>query len=335
MREGVKDCLWMFTVDESSPATETWEELKLEGAQPQFLCHHSAVLFGQVMLIYGGTDHAVDSNGLYLVDLMTLSCEKRMPSAQYWPPAMDSHTAVLVSQQSVPTMVLFGGFIQDSRTNFLFQLNLSTWEWTRLASSGSTPCPRSGHSAVEYSGLMFVYGGTEEGGARLNDLWRFDFQHGTWLQISTENGPAGRTGHSACVSEGTMIVFGGYKEVTKETNEVYRYTFENGLWDLIMEQTEVADPVRTMPESRSPSKVSPKKGSPSGSPSKRMNDATPRKSPSLTFEGLPAVPASGRVLGRVPHPRDGHTAVLIRRKMYVFAGDRGQLPFNDLYALSL
>lgn len=39
--------------------------------------------------------------------------------------------------------------------------------------------------------------------------------------------------------------------------------------------------------------------------------------------------------GMKPVARDGHTATMLGQKMFVFAGDRHKMSFNDLFALNL
>jgi len=48
------------------------------------------------------------------------------------------------------------------------------------------------------------------------------------------------------------------------------------------------------------------------------------------YEG-PMNPTEGRIRGRLPHPRDGHSAVVNDNIMIIFGGDRHQMPFNDTY----
>ena len=51
----------------------------------------------------------------------------------------------------------------------------------------------------------------------------------------------------------------------------------------------------------------------------------------VVFYSGPSSPLLGRVEGKVPHSRDGHSAVLYENAMIVFGGDRHQMGFNDLY----
>jgi hypothetical protein len=41
------------------------------------------------------------------------------------------------------------------------------------------------------------------------------------------------------------------------------------------------------------------------------------------------------VRGKRPAARDGHGAVIVGEKLFIFGGDRHHMPFNDLYLLDL
>lgn len=43
----------------------------------------------------------------------------------------------------------------------------------------------------------------------------------------------------------------------------------------------------------------------------------------------------GRVRGRRPKPRDGHTGIVEGNHLFIFGGDRHRMPFNDLYSLDV
>jgi hypothetical protein len=66
--------------------------------------------------------------------------------------------------------------------------------------------------------------------------------------------------------------------------------------------------------------------------SKGSSKKTPRNEEILKkiYDGPPA-PALGRIRGRVPHSRDGHSANLYKDYMIIFGGDRYQMAFNDVY----
>ena len=43
----------------------------------------------------------------------------------------------------------------------------------------------------------------------------------------------------------------------------------------------------------------------------------------------------GRIRGKRPGPRDGHTGVMWQNYFIVFGGDRHHMPFNDLFYLDM
>lgn len=48
-----------------------------------------------------------------------------------------------------------------------------SYKWTRVEAKGDIPAPRSGHSAVQINGIMYIFGGFS-GSACLNDLYALD-----------------------------------------------------------------------------------------------------------------------------------------------------------------
>lgn len=65
------------------------------------------------------------------------------------------------------------------------------------------PAGRWGHSAVYDSDgdRMFVYGGIDDNGHVLDDLWEYRFQDGAWRRLSATEGPGPRFGHSMSAGE--------------------------------------------------------------------------------------------------------------------------------------
>jgi len=43
----------------------------------------------------------------------------------------------------------------------------------------------------------------------------------------------------------------------------------------------------------------------------------------------------GRVRGRRPTARDGHSGLIYQDNLVVFGGDRHHMPFNDMYMLDM
>jgi hypothetical protein len=347
LKEGAQSGLWMIEVTQFDQGE--WEEIPLARSSP--LCRHSAVLLDDVMYVFGGSDGQEEFNTTLAISLRTRAVREIAAASRSLPPPLDSHSACAYTSSQGRFMVVFGGFCVGERTNGLFLLNLDTETWQRV-DAGPGPEPRSNHSAVVFRENMYVFGGTNDEGEKLNDLWKLGLNTLRWEKIqATGDVPSGRSGHSAVVYTDLMIVFGGMKDITKETNDMYSYSLTEHTWVHFQYEHQIKDPVSTEQlEEFKKSKLSPPKpknteGSPtswkrsSESPGLRRNtdlqpaESSPKKKKTL-YDG-PASPTAGRIKDRVPHPRDGHSAVISGSFMIVFGGDRHQMPFNDCYVYFL
>ena len=337
--EGLTGGLWTLRIDESEAENDYWEEVQLKGEAPPPLCRHSGVQYLNQWYVFGGTDHEQESRTLFVLDFETWHWKAHTAANPTCPPLMDSHSASLFINSGTPYMVVFGGFIEGNRSNSLFLLNLETLSWEEvIPSTSQLPAPRVDHTSIVHESCMYIFGGTGEDTIKLNDLWKCDLLSYTWVRIEARGmAPTGRSGHSAVPYSGVMIIFGGVCELNRETNAMYVFDFALETWTQIQFDTIIKDPVSAVlqddlspAQKRSKPPLSPTK-SISTSPSRQLTVA--RKRPAL-YSGPPN-PTHGRITGNVPHPRDGHTAVLYGDHMYVFGGDRGQMPFNDVYAYEL
>ena len=105
--------------------------------------------------------------------------------------------------------------------------------WSRIEVNNAPPQPRSGHSAVVHGNAMYIFGGLGE--YRSNDLFKFDFESGTWTEIKPNDEgkvPSKRCKHSACIYQNTMYVFGGWDSSGK-LNDMYRYHFDRNEWEVV------------------------------------------------------------------------------------------------------
>ena len=357
LREGMVPGVWTFSQVADRPELDTWQEEEGNEAAPPPLCRHSAVVDGNQMIIFGGTDNSSESANTFIQDLNTRAWTVKLPEEPGLPPPIDSHSAVVNNH----CMVIFAGFVGGSRSNHIFVLDLGTMKWSSPPVSGALPSPRSGHSAVSYQGNMIVFAGCGDDGIKFNDLWRLSLTSYVWERVElVGNVPQGRSGHSAIVYRHWMIIFGGVKDLTKETNEMYGFNLDTLQWHLLQEERTIEDPVSAVQlEEYKKGKFAHSKSSHSPSPSPSTAGHKPHhESPNILgkkhdspispegesssgkkrkahlYDG-PASPVLGRIVGRAPYPRDGHSAVLIGDKMFIFGGDRYQMPFNDLYVFAL
>ena len=94
--------------------------------------------------------------------------------------------------------------------------------WTQLTSGAAV---RSGHSAIENNGKMYIFGGA--GPSYLNDLWEYDIAGDSWIQLTS--GATARAGHSAIEYNGKMYIFGGHAGSTG-FNTIWEYDIEGDSW---------------------------------------------------------------------------------------------------------
>ena len=85
--------------------------------------------------------------------------------------------------------------------------SLTSWNTTLL--DGTTPPPRTDHSAIWTGTDMIVWGGWD-GQTTLNTGYKYNTGSNTWTPIATTGAPAARKGHSAIWADSKMIVWGGY-----------------------------------------------------------------------------------------------------------------------------
>lgn len=356
LREGMVPGVWIFSQDSNRPELDTWQEQEPHPSAPPPLSRHSAIEHAGRMIIFGGTDNATESANTYILDLTSKEWTVKPPDGLDLPPPIDSHSAVAHER----FMVIFGGFVGGSRSNQVFVLDLGSMTWSAPQVSGRLPAPRSGHTAVAYQGNMYVYGGSGDDGVKFSDLWKLSLTTYQWENVELVGTvPAGRSGHTAVLYRHWMIIFGGVKELTKETNEMYGFNLDTQHWSLLQEERAIEDPVSAVQlEEYKKSKLQHSKSSHSPSPSPPHSALKVHQSPAIhihkhdspsspdsdhssgkkkkahLYDGPPS-PLLGRIVGRAPYPRDGHSAVLIGDKMFIFGGDRYQMPFNDLYVFAL
>uniref|UniRef100_A0A3Q2QVP5 Host cell factor C2 n=1 Tax=Fundulus heteroclitus TaxID=8078 RepID=A0A3Q2QVP5_FUNHE len=151
-----------------------WKKLKprapRNGSPPCPRIGHSFTLLGGKCYLFGGlANDSEDPNRnvpRYLDDFYELELQPTT-GAKGWnipdtkgggPSARESHTCVAYSGLGPPKLYVFGG-MQGCRLNDLWQLDLNSMVWSTPQTYGSTPLPRSLHSANVIGNKMYVFGG--------------------------------------------------------------------------------------------------------------------------------------------------------------------------------
>ncbi len=188
---------------------------------------------GSTWYILCGLVNNEQSGRTLTVDLGTETASVRTsPKA----PMLDSHTAILAGETII---LVFGGYIGAHKNNRVFTYSIKDDVWTEVRAEGKTaaPAPRANHTAVFFDGVMYVFGGVDAEGEKLDDLWKFDVAQHAWTQVPTKNEdgcwPRPRSGHIALVNSDKMYVFGGSLGVLQEVNDLFAFDLRASAWTIV------------------------------------------------------------------------------------------------------
>ena len=321
LREGALEGLWMLRIDPMNQEGERWVKLKLQNG-PGALSRHTAVVTNNNMYVYGGTNTILQFNTMYILDLEKMMWRMISPIGENFPPKMDSHSCVVYNKN----LIFFAGYISGYRSSsiHLYEIGSDTWERKEIAG----PCPRSNHSAVVFGWKMYVFGGLDEDHSTLNDFWSLNLENWTWHNIALKGDvPPPRSGHTMLLYKNTFILFGGIKEIGHETNEMFYCNLQNFEWEVIFHgeanqikhktvvKSFVTEPINSLDLARGINF------------SKKIAEEVKDSHSKPIKENERIIP--------VPCARDGHSANIIDNKMYIFAGDKHQMSFNDFHVYSM
>ncbi|KAK7109648.1 hypothetical protein V1264_013652 [Littorina saxatilis] len=169
--------LWTYNTD-LCHLREVW----IEPGEAQPLCRrdHSAVVYNNLMYVYGGF---VDSAGAnqemwaFSIDeeewteLTTLG--RNLPGRRY------GHSAVVADN----AMWLYGGMAGLSPRSDLWKFSFLLHLWSKVKVLGSPPS-LSGHAACVIHRQMVVVGGNCQG-KPVSDVWCFSFGTSTWQKLTS------------------------------------------------------------------------------------------------------------------------------------------------------
>ena len=227
----------MFSIDTQS-ATSEWNLAQLNGNKLGMekcwivvgkFSNSASVLVNNKWYIIGGLVDNEQSNKICVVDMDSMMasteiCKDMKP--------IDSHTATFIEPDKI---LVFGGYFGPRKSNSLWIYSLSDLLWQEVKPKGVLPMERTGHSAVSYEMSMYVFGGINQEGETMNDLWKYDTVQNEWKQIpvNEEIWPRPRSGHLAVVNKNSMYIFGGSLGLLQEVNDFLSFDFKSEKWSLI------------------------------------------------------------------------------------------------------
>mgnify|MGYP000863892038 FL=1 len=219
---------------EKSLAVGTWSTPVVRGMAPSPRYKHSATVIGDWVLLFGGHGSRFLAD-IHLLSLTALAWS-RPQVCGHQPLPVAGHSATLVGSDvivigghggnaSMTSIICFG--LKDGTDGACSVEHVSgavpLVNCTIGQALGDSPSCRGGHCAVEAEGRVWLFGGEQESGMLLNDLWMLSPAPGEsrgwlWTQVQALGAPCPRTDaslvylHTACAS--TLVLFGGTTEMT-------------------------------------------------------------------------------------------------------------------------
>ncbi|KAK9692159.1 hypothetical protein RND81_09G244700 [Saponaria officinalis] len=207
--------------------TMTWTTLVTLGKGPGPRDSHSATVWGNKIIVFGGTNGSKKVNDIHILDLGTKQWIQ--PMCRGTPPSpRESHTATLFGDEK---LVVFGGSGEGAGNylNDLHVLDLRNMSWVSCKVNGRIPPPRDSHTSTAFGGKIFVYGG-DCGDRYLGDVDVLDVETMTWSMLEVNSASPGRRAGHASVKIGTkMYIIGGVGD-KKYYNDAWVLNTDLNFW---------------------------------------------------------------------------------------------------------
>ena len=133
----------------------------------------------------------------------------KYPSTSDSPNKRSAHTGAIVGGR---WLYVFGGWDGQMELGDLHRLDLTTRQWTKVATSGPAPVSRHFHNMVVAHDRLFVFGGYD-GTQWRNDTHALNLTSHVWEAVQPLHGtapPPRASGTWHCVGGDKLLLFGGY-----------------------------------------------------------------------------------------------------------------------------
>ncbi|KAL3760521.1 hypothetical protein ACHAWU_001856 [Discostella pseudostelligera] len=125
--------------------------------------------------------------------------------------------------------VLFGGFDGVRWLNDMYEFDLQTNVWKRIAARGNLPSVRSCPAWAKDDRYVYIHGGYD-GVERKADFFACDLSTYTWTELPCKGtAPSPRYFHSCCIHGNKLYTYGGYNG-TDRLADMLAYDFETNHW---------------------------------------------------------------------------------------------------------
>mmetsp|Transcript_31973 Transcript_31973/g.76650 ORF Transcript_31973/g.76650 Transcript_31973/m.76650 type:complete len:677 (+) Transcript_31973:36-2066(+) len=212
-----------------------WTIVETSGEGPSSRGGHTAVAFGQDMLIFGGANSDETYNDVYKLDTTTGRWYRGVAATEDKPPARTGHAS---ASHRDGQLFVHGGYSDDGRyLDDMWLLELQdprtggdeasfSFSWRQVVQAGSIPPARESHSLTAVNGKLVLIGGYTTGGLLEHDVSVFDPDSGTWAVPTPANPyPGARQGHSA-TRHGRRVILAGGCDISSQRHMCYGDVWE-------------------------------------------------------------------------------------------------------------
>ena len=228
---------------------------------------------------------------------------------------------------------MFGGISSTAPLNYSSELwgyTVSTGQWQSPAPQTNTPPPLAGAAMCSIGNVLYVFGGANFDSAAHNALFSFNAATSSWARMALSGYvPPARAYHAMACTATSVYVFGGEDasgNLLSDTVRVQNINTVGTSWF-------VPGVTGTLPTARKAHTLTHSNGkfylfggaSVGGS---KLNDAYSFDTATLAWVSL-------ATSGERPTGRDGHTAVVLDEKLYIFGGADTSGNLNDVRVLDL
>lgn len=298
----------------------TNEVVKIEPLDFPQVENHCGTIHENGIYIFGGFSKGKHLNSLHFYNPETRSVKLIETDES---PCARINSAIEIYQDSI---YLFGGKDSDGKylnDLWIFDIKKSKWsEITKDSKLTDIPKGRSGHTLTLFKENLYVFGGKSGNIHENNDFWKFDIKKQQFeiiqdnlLELHTQDQDRNDrlTARKSVIATNTKKLFPSainklnmekQAALDKKAKLFEEYLFSCFPPAFLMNSSNIYEMDSDHPHF------------------KKVMSTLTNKSNEMNFVSI---------VGKVPFPRDGHSALVYRQFLVVFGGDRNKFPFNDLY----
>ncbi|GAB0088910.1 Leucine-zipper-like transcriptional regulator 1 homolog [Sergentomyia squamirostris] len=226
---------------------KSWGRAFSTGIPPAPRYHHSAIVHGSSMFIFGGYTGDIHSNSNLQNKNDLFQYKFKNGFWEEWkfvgrtPVARSAHGAAVYENK----LWIYAGYDGNARLNDMWTIPLTgdTRQWEEIEQKGDRPPTCCNFPVAVAREKMYVFSG-QSGLQITNALFEFNFQTKTWRRISNEHilrgappPPARRYGHTMVHHDRFLYVFGGSADSTLP-NDLHCYDLDSQVWSVLMPETD-------------------------------------------------------------------------------------------------